>query len=36
MASLSNAQTSVDATATANVARDEFAAAGKDNDADDK
>ena len=36
MASLSNAQTSVDATATADVARDESATAGEDNDADDK
>ena len=36
MASLSNAQTSVDATATADVARDEPATAGEDNDADDK
>ena len=36
VASLSNAQTSVDATATADVARDESATAGEDNDADDK
>ena len=36
MVSLSNAQTSVDATATADVARDKFATAGEDNDADDK
>ena len=36
MASLSHAQASVDATATANVARDEFATAGEDNNADDK
>ena len=36
MSSLSNTQTSVDTTATANVSRDELATAGKDNDADDK
>ena len=36
MASLSNAQASVDAMAAANVARDESATAGEDNDADDK
>ena len=36
MTSLSNEQTSVDATATADVARDESATAGEDNYADDK
>ena len=36
MASLSNAQTSVDTTATANVPSDELATAGEDNNADDK
>ena len=36
MASLSNAQALVDATATANEAGDKSATAGEDNDADDK